>query len=75
MPHTWSAVALQALTVYPPAPQPPGVQTPVQGEKPVALKETPGTHGEAQANWPALQLYPAVALQPHVDWPVTLSET
>ena len=75
-PHTWSDVALQALAVNCPLPQP-AEQVPGQGAKPVALNEVPTTHADRVQD-PVVavgdatdQLY--VALQPHFAWPVALS--
>ena len=75
VPHTWSDVALQALAVNCPLPQP-AEQVPVQGAKPVALNEVPTTHDWAQDPVVAVGVatyQPNVALQPHFAWPVALS--
>jgi len=46
-----------------------------QGARPVELQLVPLTQGSAQAPLAAFHAYPAVELQPHVVWPVALSET
>ena len=46
-----------------------------QGARPVDDQVEPDTQGSAQAPLAAFHAYPAVELQPHVVWPVALSET
>jgi len=77
MPHTWSDVALQALAVNCPSPQP-AEQVPVQGAKPVELNDVPTTHDWAHEPDVAAgdaTYQPYVAPQPHEAWPVALSGT
>jgi len=75
--HTMSEVALQteAPSQWEPAAQ---ADVPVQfaqGMRPFALQLVPLTQGCAQARLAGFHAKFEVVLQPHVVWPVALSET
>ena len=75
--HTMSEVALQTEA---PSHTEPAAQADVpvqflQGMRPFALQLVPLTQGIAQARLAGFHAKFAVALQPHVVWPVALSET
>ena len=57
-----------------PAGQAVGLVQAVQGARPDVDQVEPATHGSEHVLLDGFQAYPAVELQPHVVWPVKLSE-